>query len=151
MSKITEETRAKAELTYGDEPCRERAKDLLKEVGLPTGLLPLKDIIECGYVKETGFVWLKQKNQMLHKWEKLGKIGIYEAEITGYVDKNKIKKMTGLKVKELLIWITVSEVSVEDPNSGRITFKIPAGLYRTFPATAFESDETQNGMVVNKK
>ncbi|KAL5700781.1 hypothetical protein ACHQM5_026189 [Ranunculus cassubicifolius] len=149
MVQITQEMRAKAEIMYGDEICREGTKILLKEVGLPTGLLPLKDIIECGYVKETGFVWLKQKNQIQHKFEKLGRVAFYATEITGYVEKYKIKKMTGVKVKELLIWITMSEAYLQDPSTGRITFKTPAGLYRSFPAAAFESDEAPKVMLVN--
>ena len=36
------------------------SKLLLKEVGLPNGLLPLKDIEECGYERDSGFVWQKQ-------------------------------------------------------------------------------------------
>lgn len=139
MVVITEEMRAKATIVYGDEICRESSKFVLKEVGLPTGLLPLKDIIECGYVEETGFVWLKQKNRIVHKFEKLGRLASYETEITGYLEKYKIKKMTGVKVKELLIWITMAEACVKDPATGNITFKTPAGLYRTFPASAFES------------
>lgn len=42
-------------------------------MGLPNGLLPLKDMEECGYVKETGFVWLKQKKKTEHKFEKIDK------------------------------------------------------------------------------
>ncbi|XVF41748.1 hypothetical protein PTKIN_Ptkin01aG0305100 [Pterospermum kingtungense] len=139
MSLVTEEIKASAsELYHGDEICQEKSKFLLQEVGLPRGLLPLKDIEECGYVKETGFVWLKQKKSITHKFEKIGRVVTYATEVTAVVEKNKIKKLTGVKTKELLIWITLSDIYVDDPPSGKITFKTPAGLSRTFPVSAFE-------------
>lgn len=139
MAIITEELKAKAEVYLGDEICQVKSKFLLQEVGLPRGLLPLKDIIECGYVEETGFVWLKQKKKIEHYYEKIGKLVSYATDITAYVEKNKIKNLTGVKAKELLIWITISEITGDD--SPKMTFKTPAGLFRTFPRVAFELKE----------
>ncbi|XVE89541.1 hypothetical protein DITRI_Ditri20bG0004300 [Diplodiscus trichospermus] len=139
MSLVTEEIKSRAsEIYHGDEICQEKSKFLLQEVGLPRGLLPLKDIEECGYVKETGFVWLKQKKSITHKFEKIGKLVTYATEVTAVVEKNKIKKLTGVKTKELLVWITLSDIYVDDPPTGKITFKTPAGLSRSFPVSAFE-------------
>ncbi|KAJ1418674.1 hypothetical protein SESBI_15602 [Sesbania bispinosa] len=56
---VTEELKAKAEVYYGDQICREKFSLLLAEIGLPDGLLTMDDIEECGYIKEIGFVWLK--------------------------------------------------------------------------------------------
>ncbi|KAE8677926.1 putative Aproteint domain-containing protein [Hibiscus syriacus] len=73
MSLVTEEIKASAsEMYHGDEICQVKSKFLLEEVGMPRGLLPLRDIEECGYVKETGFVWLKQKKSITHKFDKIG-------------------------------------------------------------------------------
>ena len=141
MAVITEEVKAKAEMYYGDEICREKSKFLLSEVGLPRGLLPLKDIIECGYVEETGFVWLKQKKKIEHTFEKIGKAVSYAPEITAYVEKGKIRKLTGVKTKELLLWVTLTDLSVDDPPTGKLTCKISSGLYRTYPTEAFELKE----------
>ncbi|KAL6994829.1 hypothetical protein U1Q18_004335 [Sarracenia purpurea var. burkii] len=141
MSLVTEEIKAKAEVYYGDEICQEKSKLLLKEVGLPNGLLPLKDMVECGYVKETGFVWLKQKKKTEHKFAAVGKLASYATEVTAYVEPNKIKKLTGVKTRELLLWITLSEITVDDPPTGKITFKTPAGLFMTFPVAAFQVAE----------
>ncbi|OMP09417.1 hypothetical protein COLO4_05530 [Corchorus olitorius] len=105
---------------------------------MPRGLLPLRDIEEVGYVKETGFVWLKQKKSITHKFDKIGKLVSYATEVTAVVEKNKIKRLTGVKTKELLIWITLSDIYVDDPPTGKITFKTPAGLSRSFPVSAFE-------------
>ncbi|XP_027364000.1 uncharacterized protein LOC113871241 [Abrus precatorius] len=141
MSLVTAEIKAKSEVYHGDELCQEKTKFLLKEVGLPNGLLPLKDIEECGYEKESGFVWLKQKKAINHKFEKIGKLVSYAPEITAYVEVGKIKKLTGVKAKEILVWITLNEIFVDDPPTGKITFKNPSGLFRTFPVSAFEIEE----------
>ncbi|GMP63694.1 hypothetical protein CsSME_00025294 [Camellia sinensis var. sinensis] len=115
MSLVTEEIKAKAEVYYGNDICQEKSKFLLKEMKLPNGLLPLEDMLECGYVKETGFVWLKQKKKTEHKFEKIGKPVTYATEVTAVVEPNKIKKLTGVKTKELLIWVSPSDVYVNDP------------------------------------
>ncbi|KAL7235379.1 hypothetical protein ACSBR1_018807 [Camellia fascicularis] len=141
MSHITEEIKAKAEFYQGNDLCQEKSKLLLKEMGLPNGLLPLEDMEECGYVRETGFVWLKQKRKTEHKFEKIGKLVSYATEVTAYVEPNKIKKLTGVKTKELLLWITLSDIYIDDPPTGKITFQIPAGLSRTFPVSAFVVEE----------
>ena len=145
MSLVSEDVKAKAtELYYGDPMCQEKSKFLLSEVGLPTGLLPLKDMLECGYVKETGFVWLKQKKKTEHKFEKIGKLVSYAPEITAYVEPGKIKKLTGVKAKELLVWITLNEICLDDPPTDKLTFKTPAGLFRTFPVSAFQLEESKD-------
>ncbi|KDP23368.1 hypothetical protein JCGZ_23201 [Jatropha curcas] len=141
MSLVTEEIKAKAEVYHGDEICQDKTKLLLAEVGLPNGLLPLHDILECGIVRETGFVWLKQKKSITHKFEKIGRLTTYAPEVTAVVEKGKIKKLTGVKTKELLLWVTLSDIYLDDPPTGKITFQTPAGLYRTFPVSAFEVEE----------
>ncbi|OVA13572.1 Protein of unknown function DUF538 [Macleaya cordata] len=137
------EIKARAEVYYGDEICKEKCKELLNIVELPTGLLPLEDIDECGYVKETGFFWFKRKYKKEYKFESIGRLVSYAPEVTGYIEKKRIKKATGIKSKELLIWITITELMVDDnpPPSGKITFKTPAGLFRSFPVSAFEIQE----------
>lgn len=151
MAVITEEIKAKAEFYNGDDLCQEKSKMLLKEIGLPNGLLPLKDMEECGYVRETGFVWMKQKKSLTHKFEKIGKLVSYAPEVTAYVEQNKIKKLTGVKTKELLIWVTLSDIYVDDPPTGKITFKTPSGLFRSFPVSAFEVEEPNRDVKENQE
>lgn len=142
MSLVTEEIRkAATEINYGNEKCKERSKFLLSEVGMPNGLLPLKDMEEAGYVEETGFVWLKQKKKSEHMFDKIGKLVSYGTEVTAYVEKGRIKKLTGVKTKELFMWVTLSDIYLDDPPTGKITFKISSGLYRSFPASAFEAED----------
>lgn len=126
-----------------------KSKSLLEEMGMPRGLLPLKDIEECGYVKETGFVWLKQKKSITHKFEKIGKPVSYATEVTAVIEKNRIKKLNGVKSKELLIWVTLSDIYVDDPATGKITFKTPAGLSRSYPVSAFEIEGEESSKEKN--
>ncbi|MBA0699287.1 hypothetical protein Goari_000936 [Gossypium aridum] len=150
MSMVTEEIKASASEVYrGDEICQVKSKSLLEEMGMPRGLLPLKDIEECGYVKETGFVWLKQKKSITHKFEKIGKPVSYATEVTAVIEKNRIKKLNGVKSKELLIWVTLSDIYVDDPATGKITFKTPAGLSRSYPVSAFEIEGEESSKEKN--
>ncbi|KAL3843553.1 hypothetical protein ACJIZ3_000956 [Penstemon smallii] len=142
MSLITDEIRSSASEIYnGDDICQVKSKFLLTEMGLPNGLLPLQDIEECGYVKDTGFVWLKQKKKCQHKFEKIGRHVQYATEVTAYVELGKIKKLTGVKAKELLVWMSISDIYVDDPPTGKITFKSPTGFFRSFPVAAFQLEE----------
>ncbi|XXG79041.1 hypothetical protein AAC387_Pa09g0197 [Persea americana] len=143
MSLVAEELRAKAEIYHGNDICLEKSKFLFQEMGFPRGLLPLKDLVECGYVEETGFVWLKQKSKSEHYFEKIGKNVTYAPEITAYVEKLKIKNLTGVKAKELLIWLTVNEIHATGPADGKVVFKTLTGLSRTFPSSAFDEEKQE--------
>lgn len=141
MSLVTEEIKAKSEVYYGDEMCQIKSKELLGEISMPNGLLPLKDIEECGYHRESGFVWLKQKASYNHKFVKVDRHVIYSTEVTATVEVGKIKKLTGVKVKELMMWLPLHEIVMDEPPTGKITFRAVTGLFRTFPASAFEIEE----------
>ncbi|XVF38920.1 hypothetical protein REPUB_Repub20aG0144000 [Reevesia pubescens] len=139
MSQVTQEMKAKADVCYGDETCREKFTLLLQEKGLPNGLLTLQDIQECGYVKDTGFVWLRHKKEKdLYKFE--GVVISYDTEITAYFEPNKIKNLTGVKAKEFMIWVTLTEIYVQQSpsDSSLITFKTLVGFSKSFPVSAFK-------------
>ncbi|KAG6508658.1 uncharacterized protein LOC121980075 [Zingiber officinale] len=142
MSLVSEDLDSKAEVYYDHEICEVKSRSLLRELGLPGGLLPLKDITECGFVEATGLVWIKQEREIHHYFDKVGRKVRYGREITAQVEKCRIKKLTGVKTKEMMVWISISEASASgDPPTGKITFKTPAGLVRAFPASAFEVEE----------
>ncbi|KAG2630009.1 uncharacterized protein LOC120699806 [Panicum virgatum] len=137
---IPEDVRAKAEVYVGDAAGQEKTRLLLQETGLPSGLLPLKDIIECGYVEETGFVWLKQRRKVDHYFAKAGRHVSYGAEVSAVAEKGRLKKITGVKAKEMLIWVTLHEICVDDPPQGKLHCKAVGGFSRSFPVEAFEAD-----------
>ncbi|KAK8960943.1 hypothetical protein KSP40_PGU004700 [Platanthera guangdongensis] len=120
---------------------QEESIELLEEVNLPRGLLPLNELEEVGYNRGTGFVWLKQKKRVDHSFKKIGRLVSYASEVTAFVEDRRMKKMTGVKSRELLIWITLTDMYIDGSDSEKITFKTPAGLSRTFPVSAFELEE----------
>ncbi|KAK1326354.1 hypothetical protein QJS10_CPA01g01617 [Acorus calamus] len=60
-------------------------------------------------------------------------------EVTAIVEKQRMKKMSGVKTREMLLWLTITDVYIEDPSSGKITFKTGTGLSESFCTTAFEA------------
>ena len=136
MSPVTGELKAKAEVYYGDQVCREKFSLLLTEIGLPDGLLTIQDIEECGFVKEIGFVWLKLEKKREDRFDNI--LVCYDTVVTAYVEPNKIKNLTGVKAKDFLVWVTLSEICVGGPPEGSvITFKSIVGLSVSYPVSAF--------------
>ncbi|EXB51973.1 hypothetical protein L484_019750 [Morus notabilis] len=125
----------------GQEEGLKMAVALLEEFGLPAGLLPLADVIEVGFVRSTGYMWILQKKRVEHNFKMISKLVSYHTEITGYVGQKKIKKLKGIKAKELMLWPPVSEIVVDDPPTGKIHFKSLAGITKTFPVEAFAAGQ----------
>ncbi|KAJ6393444.1 hypothetical protein OIU77_022822 [Salix suchowensis] len=65
----------------------------------------------------------------------------YATEVTAYIEKFKMKKMTGIKSKQMFLWVPISEMSIDDPSSKRIFFKTPMGIGKSFPVSSFMTDE----------
>ncbi|KAK3124241.1 hypothetical protein QOZ80_7BG0583740 [Eleusine coracana subsp. coracana] len=143
MASQIESHRTGAEIVTGDDTiCRKKSVQLLEELGLPKGLLPLEDIQEFGYNREKGFMWLVQgKKKVEHTFKKIKQTVSYAAEVTAFAEKGKLKKITGVKTKELMLWLSVVEVYVPDASPGKVTFKTGTGLSDTFDATAFALGE----------
>ena len=117
------------------------AVSLLEEFGLPLGLLPLAEVVEVGFVRATGYMWIIQKKKVEHEFKLICKLVSYSTEITGYVAPKKIKKLKGVKAKELMLGPPVSEILVDDPPTGKIFFKSLAGITKTFPVEAFAAGQ----------
>ncbi|MQM23485.1 hypothetical protein Taro_056549 [Colocasia esculenta] len=113
--------RENAEIYHGDALCKKKIAEMLKEVGLPVGLLPLED---------------KKKRE--HTFKAIKETVSYATEVTALVEPRKIKKVTGVKVRGLLLWLSVVEVYIDNSDSAKITFKTGTGLSDTFPVSAFE-------------
>lgn len=136
-SQSIEDHRSGAEVHTGNELCQVKSRELLAELGLPEGLLPLPILEEVGYNRSTGFVWLRQAAGVTHTFESIGKQVWYDKETTAFVEKGRMHSLTGVKSKELLIWVTISEIVIS-PSGTKIVFRTPAGLGRAFPVTAFQ-------------
>ncbi|KAM0918001.1 hypothetical protein ACQ4PT_009373 [Festuca glaucescens] len=141
-SQAVESHRADAEIVKRDDKiCKKKSVEVLEELGLPTGLLPLDDIEEFGYNRDAGFIWLVQKKKE-HTFKKVKQTVSYASEVTAFVEPGKLKKIVGVKTKELFLWLSVVEVYVEKESPGKVTFKTgAAGLSETFDAAAFALGE----------
>ncbi|KAL3684457.1 hypothetical protein R1sor_002479 [Riccia sorocarpa] len=128
------DAKAGAKIWYGHEESKEKAQELLEKFRLPVGLLPLQDVIECGYVESTGYLWLTQKNKIEHSFESISKQVRYAEEVKSYIEEGKIKKLEGVKAKELFMWVPVVDISVD---GGKVHFKSFAGISKSFPPEAF--------------
>ncbi|WCJ32254.1 hypothetical protein M5689_013692 [Euphorbia peplus] len=130
--------------TEGEEAIVKKGKEGLKlavslyeEFGLPSGLLPLEDVIEVGFIRSTGYMWILQERKVEHKFKMIGKHVSYDSEVTCFLENKRIKKLRGVKAKELFIWTPCGEIFVDDPPTGKIRFKAFAGLTVAFPLEAF--------------
>lgn len=142
MASQVESHRAGAEIVSGDGVSRKKSIELLEELGLPKGLLPLEDIEEFGYNRDTGFMWLVQRKKKIdHTFKKIKQTVSYAGEVTAFVEKGKLKKITGVKTKELILWLSVVEVYVTEASPEKVTFKTGTGLSDTFDAAAFALGE----------
>ncbi|PKA58943.1 hypothetical protein AXF42_Ash001036 [Apostasia shenzhenica] len=150
-ARTIERQREGAEIYRGEEICRKMSMELLEKVHLPRGLLLLPDLEEVGYKQSTGFVWLKQKKRADHYFREIRHLVSYAPEVTAFVENRRMKKIAGVKTKEMLIWVTLSDMYIEDPASGKITFKTPAGLSRSYPVSAFEPEQAEEEAEKNEK
>lgn len=151
MSLITEELKAKAEVYYGGQVCKEKFSLLLAEMGLPDGLLTTSFqhdesnvIQECGFVKEIGFVWLKLRKKKEHRFDNI--LVCFDTEVTAFLEPNKIKNLRGVKARDFLVWFTLIEIYVRDPSPPEgsvITFKSMVGLSMSFPVSLFKSEKEE--------
>lgn len=49
--------------------------------------------------------------------------------------------LKGVKAKESMLWPPVSEITVDDPPTGKINFKSLAGITKNFPVEAFAAGQ----------
>ncbi|XBI82155.1 hypothetical protein VPH35_090908 [Triticum aestivum] len=103
-----------------------------------TGLFPMDDIEEVGHNCESGFVWMLQKKKNKHMFNKLNQTVSYDTEVTAFVEKGKMKKVTGVKVEDLY---SLVEVYVDESSADKVTIKTDTGLSETHDAPVFAVGE----------
>ncbi|KAI3455037.1 hypothetical protein Pfo_011700 [Paulownia fortunei] len=136
-NKSHEDERALAEVVHGSEECYNHSLKLLGELGFPR-------------VHETGYVWMKQKAPYEHFFKGTNTLVRYDTEVTAYVEKGRMKKMKGVKSKQLLLWVPVVEMSIQETNGDKIYFKTPMGIGKSFPVTAFMDEVEKHHEKVNE-
>ncbi|KAF3449928.1 hypothetical protein FNV43_RR06007 [Rhamnella rubrinervis] len=134
-----------AEIYHGEAICKQKSRQLLNDMALPRGLLPLDDVVEVGYDRTSGFMWLKQKSKKEHRFPAIGRDVSYDTEVTAFVDERRMRRLTGVKSKELFVWVSISDISIDDSDPTKITFSNSTGIFRSFPVSAFELEDDGNG------
>ncbi|KAH7682277.1 At5g01610-like protein [Dioscorea alata] len=143
-TQLIESNRDGAEVYHGADLCKKKCIEVLEEMHLPRGLLPLNNLEEVGRNKATGFVWLRQPKSVKHDFDKIGRPVSYATEVTAFLEDRRMKRVSGVKSKEMLIWVSLCDIFINDADGDKITFKTPTGLSRSFPVSAFELEETKN-------
>ncbi|VAI28387.1 unnamed protein product [Triticum turgidum subsp. durum] len=72
---------------------------------------------------------------------KAGRHVSYATEVSAIAEKGRLKKISGVKAKEMLIWVNLHEICVDDPPTGKLHCKAIGGLSRSFPVEAFEATD----------
>ena len=141
-SQAIEVNREGAEVYHGAALCAEKAVELLAETNMPLGLLPLADIVEVGYNRSTGFVWLRQKKALTHTFKQIGRLVSYATEVTAFVEDRKMKRITGgQKQGAPHLGHHLRHMYIDKNDHSKISFKTPTGLGRSFPVSAYGKEE----------
>ncbi|KAJ0017742.1 hypothetical protein Pint_09972 [Pistacia integerrima] len=135
------ENKEGAEIYHGADLCKKKCHELLDELNLPKGLLPLNNLTEMGYNRDTGFLWLKQNKRYEHKFHAIGKTVAYETELSAFAENRRMRKISGIKSSAVLMWVKVGEICIEDPSSGKVKLTSAAGISMSFPTSAFQLEK----------
>ncbi|XP_024543856.1 uncharacterized protein LOC112350996 [Selaginella moellendorffii] len=131
---VPEDQRKAAEVYTGQAVFSKKSMELMDEFGLPSGLLPLTGVEECGIVRETGFIWIVLKKEMEHYFKLAGRRVSFGTEITAVAASGQLKNITGIKAREMMLWVEVKAMEVEQR---KIRFRALAGITRSFPVDCF--------------
>ena len=97
----------------------------------------MDDIEEVRHNCESGFVWMLQKKKNEHTFKKINQTVSYDTEVTSFVEKGKMKKVTGVKIEDM----SLVEVYVDESSADKVTVKTDTGLSDTHDAAAFSLGE----------
>ncbi|KAK1378446.1 DUF538 domain-containing protein [Heracleum sosnowskyi] len=139
-SELIASHRENAIVVTGDEAIKQKAAELTKNAFLPSGLIPLGEIVEIGHNPTTGFFWTIRKKKLEYFNKKINKKSTFDTEVTAFIEERRMKKVTGVKSKELMLWVSITDIRIDDPASGKIIFTATAGITKTFLVSAFEDD-----------
>ncbi|MCO5559380.1 hypothetical protein L7F22_012979 [Adiantum nelumboides] len=122
----------------GHDVCFRNASDLLEVMGLPGGLLPVENVVNCGFDKKSGLVWIRQKKPSRHYFRRIRRTVSFDTEVRAYISPNRLQSVSGVHAREFLLWAPVGDVSLVDD---KLKFKTYGGISKTFPADAFAKGE----------
>ncbi|KAL1560440.1 hypothetical protein AAHA92_10649 [Salvia divinorum] len=118
---------------------REKLHEMLDEFSVPRCLFAgVEQIEEFGFNRATGFYWVKQEKKTERKVDKVG-MSYYDTQLTGFITPGRLSKITGVKAKEIILSLTVTDIVVGVPSTDKVKFVSSTGIYRVHPIAAFES------------
>ena len=150
-SELIASHREGAIIVTGEEAIKKKAAELTKNAFLPSGLIPLGEIVEIGHNPTTGFFWTLRKKKLEHFNKKINKKSTFDTEVTAFIEERRMRKVTGVKSKELMLWVSITDIRIDDPASGKIIFTATAGITKTFLVSAFEDEEEEKKVEVEVK
>ncbi|KAL1826230.1 hypothetical protein DCAR_0205374 [Daucus carota subsp. sativus] len=122
---------------------KKKISEVLKNAKFPLGVMPVDEAVELGYNPSSGFLWIIRKKKLEHFFKGINRKATLDAEVTGFLEERRMKKITGIKAKELMIWVSLTDFRIDDPASGKIIFTATAGITKTFQISAFEEEEEE--------
>ncbi|KMZ66835.1 hypothetical protein ZOSMA_288G00360 [Zostera marina] len=108
------------------------AYDVLKDHGLPMGLLPKG--VERFTIDSEGKLEVFLGKQCTANFENDVR---YEPNVTGTISYGQIADLTGISAQELFLWFPVKGIRVDVPNSGIIYFDVGV-IYKQFSLSMFD-------------
>ncbi|GAA0174244.1 hypothetical protein LIER_27682 [Lithospermum erythrorhizon] len=94
--------------------------DILKENGLPGGLLP-KDVIKSYTLSQNGVLEVLLVRPCFTKFDTNA---LYETVVRANLTYGRLVGLEGLSQEELFLWFPVKDIIVDDPKSGLIVINI---------------------------
>lgn len=95
--------------------------DILAHYGLPVGLLP--DTVKSYSLSEDGHFVVELEKTCYVQFNYLV---YYDRTIKGKLSYGRITDLSGIQAEEFIIWVHVTGIKVDVPNSGYIYFQIGA-------------------------
>jgi hypothetical protein len=81
----------------------QKVLELFQEVDFPRGVLPLKEIEECGFFKEIQFIKVNRKKKYEYLYKTTRNVLFDVSKISQYIKNGKMKKTLEVKVKDFNI------------------------------------------------
>lgn len=140
MALVESDIKKNAIVASGDEAL-EKGIDIMESYSLPGGLMAVTDVLEAGIVEESGQVWIKQKSESQHYYKKADRHVRFSSNITCKIEKMKMKNIKGVKVRDMIFWVPVNEIEVDEKNPDKLYIRSIGGLTKTFPVEYFARGE----------
>ncbi|XP_074356764.1 uncharacterized protein At5g01610-like [Apium graveolens] len=149
-SQLIASHRENAVIVTGKVAIKKKMSELLKKAKFPLGVMPVDEAVELGHNPSTGFLWVTRKKKLEIFFKGINKKATFDTDVTGFLEEHRMKKITGIKAKELMIWVSLTDFRIDDPASGKIIFTGTAGITKTFSISAFEEEEEEEEKVEAK-